>query len=57
MTTKTKLERCPFSVQTLPCSRITCEGCEIRIAVEAQENRKIGEHIREYWKHLNCGAE
>lgn len=55
--TKTKLQLCPFSAQALPCSRATCDNCEIRIAAEAQENRRIGENMQDYWIHSADGAE
>jgi len=57
MVTETKLEHCPFSAQTLPCNAESCKGCMIRIDHDRAEAQKIGENMKSYWEHQNCGAE
>jgi len=57
MVTETKVKHCPFSKQTLPCNRVVCGDCEVRIKATARENQQIAENMKSYWAHLADGAE
>jgi hypothetical protein len=47
----------PFTKLPIVCGEPTCEGCEIRIEATARANAEIADSMRDYWKHLNSGAE
>jgi hypothetical protein len=48
---------CPFTPQSILCLETACGDCEIRKAWEREEDHRIAENLKDYWRHLNSGAE
>jgi len=48
-----KVDTCPFGGGT--CTALFCRGCNV--LAKMQEDHEIAENLKDYWKHLQSGAE
>lgn len=55
-TSRRRLIRCPFTPRFILCGETSCSECEIRKNWDRQENDRIAENMKDYWKHQACGA-